>query len=151
MTTVLAPNPRPTAPRTAAPEARRRPAPVRPVSPQAGMSLLAALPLGSVVEVSGGVLISARVREVRHEPSGSAVTLVGRCPQRLGAASGSVLATRSCPGPLQEMTLRWGADGTTTQTRLPVEVALGDVVVVFSPRFQGRSGWRRTLPDRSRV
>ena len=115
------------------------------------MARLAALPLGSVVEVSGGVLISARVREVRHEPSGSTVALVGRCPERLGAASGSVLAARSCPGPLQDMTLRWGADGATTRTRLPVEVAPGDVVVVFSPRFQGRSGWRRALADRSRA
>ena len=144
MTTVLDLTARPTtAPTTDRRARHHRPAHARPVSPRAGMSRLAALPLGSVVEVTGGVLLSARVQDVRHEPSGSTATLVGRCPERLGAASGSVLAARSCPGPSQDVLLRWDADGTTTRTRLPVEVAQGDVVVVFSSRHQSRSARRR--------
>lgn len=142
MTTVLDTASPTTAPPAVRGEGRWRAPSARAIPPRAGMSRLAALPLGSAVEVAGGVLVSARVRSVRHDPSGSTATLVGRCPERLGAASGSVLASRPCPGPLQEMTLRWGADGTTTRTRLPVEAVPEDVVVVFSPRHRGRS-WRR--------
>lgn len=145
MTIVLDPTARLAAASTTERQARHHRLTPRAVSPRVGMSRLAALPLGSVVEVTGGVLVSARVQEVRHEPWGIQATLVGRCPERLGAASGSVLATRSCPGPLQGVALRWDADGATTTTRLPVEVAQGDVVVLFSPRFQGRSARRRAL------
>lgn len=148
MTTVLGSTARPATVSTTERQARHhRLTPARAVSPRVGMSRLAALPLGSVVEVTGGVLVSARVQAVRHEPRGSQATLVGRCPERLGAASGSVLAARSCPGPLQDVVLRWDGDGATTTTRLPVEVAQGDVVVLFSPRFQGEAARRRALAE----
>lgn len=110
-----------------------------PVSPREGMSLLADRPLGSVVVVTGGVLISARVQDVRRGPSGAAITLVGRCPQRLEAASGSVLVREVVSGPLGLVSLRWAAGGTITSTRLPDDVSVGDVIVVFSRRVTGAS------------
>lgn len=70
---------------------------------------------------------------MRHDPSGSVLTLWGACPVRLGSAVGASLDGRRCPGPLQATTLRRG-DGTTAASRLPVEVARGDLLVLFTER-----------------